>query len=182
MYIRYPHPSKIVIAGNHELTFDIQNQHRLRADYPEISLLCFEEVKSLLRNCVYLENQAFTIGGYRIYGSPCALTHGRTMAFNFNSEEIKEKWDLIPGDTDILMTHSPPYGILDVSKQGINSGCANLMRRVREVKPLVHIFGHIHESYGVAFSEGTVFINASNCIHHKPQFSPIVFDLPILQP
>ena len=73
------------------------------------------------------------------------------MAFNFNSEEIKEKWDLIPGDTDILMTHSPPYGILDVSKQGINSGCANLMRRVREVKPLVHVFGHIHEGHGIIF-------------------------------
>ena len=66
-----------------------------------------------------------------------------------NGTELEKKWKLIPDDTDILVTHGPPYKILDKTDSGEEPGCKLLANRVAVVKPKVHIFGHIHESYGV---------------------------------
>ena len=87
---------------------------------------------------------------------------------------------MIPGDTDILLTHGPPHGILDSCSDGFNAGCQDLLEKVTEIKPLIHLFGHIHEAYGVFQNESTIFINGSNCtLSYKPSNLPIVVDLPI---
>ena len=82
---------------------------------------------------------------------------------------------MIPKDTDVLITHGPPAGILDQTYEGQHVGCADLRRYVSMIKPKVHIFGHIHESYGREKKEGTVFVNASICTgSYRPINLPIV--------
>ena len=85
----------------------------------------------------------------------------------------------IPADTEILLSHGPPYGILDLTKGGVKAGCHGLLKRVSEVKPLVCQFGHIHETYGWMRQNGTLFINASTCnIFYKSDNPVWVLDLP----
>jgi len=88
------------------------------------------------------------IEGVKFYGSPWQPRFF-DWAFNLDrGEEIKKKWDLIPMDTDVLITHGPPYGILDLTHEGEKVGCEELMKAVLRVQPKIHIFGHIHEAYG----------------------------------
>lgn len=83
-------------------------------------------------------------------------------AFNRDrGEEIKKHWDLIPNDTDVLITHGPPFGILDETVYSKRTGCEELLLRVYHVQPKHHIFGHIHEDYGVLAKRETTFVNAS---------------------
>ena len=62
------------------------------------------------------------------------------------------KWDKIPDDTDILITHTPPVGYGDLCCTGVRAGCVELLNTVRlRVRPKYHIYGHIHEGYGVRY-------------------------------
>ena len=79
--------------------------------------------------------------------------------------EIKKHWDLIPTDTDILITHGPPYDIFDLTIHSKNAGCEDLLEKVQAIKPNIHVFGHIHEDYGVKDVDGITFINASVLDH-----------------
>ncbi len=75
---------------------------------------------------------------------------------------MKTKWDAIPENTDILITHGPPYGHLDIpGGSTIRVGCEMLRYRVDQIKPKIHVFGHIHGSWGHYFDGHTHFINAS---------------------
>lgn len=69
---------------------------------------------------------------------------------------------MIPEDTDILITHGPPMGILDrVERDNQNVGCELLLEKIQEIKPKINVFGHIHEGYGYISNGNTHFINAS---------------------
>jgi Icc-related predicted phosphoesterase len=68
---------------------------------------------------------------------------------------------MIPADTDVLITHGPPYGFLDSILNEQHAGCQDLLRKVLTLQPRVHVFGHIHESYGMITRSGTRFVNAS---------------------
>ncbi|MFN0049320.1 MAG: metallophosphatase domain-containing protein [Cytophagales bacterium] len=93
---------------------------------------------------VCLQNSSITINGFKIYGSP-VTPYFRGMALNRErGKEIKVMWQKIPSDTDILITHGPPFGILD---KGV--GCEELLAKVIKVKPRLHIFGHVHQGFGV---------------------------------
>jgi hypothetical protein len=100
-------------------------------------------------------------------------------AFNLprNGEEIKGKWNLIPQNTDILITHGPPFGKLDFVNRGGNVGCEELLSRVGDVKPKIHVFGHIHEGAGYVFDGTTHFFNAS-VLNDRYEFrnKPITID------
>ena len=75
---------------------------------------------------------------------------------------MQEKWNEIPNDTDILITHGPPFGHCDVTPSGnLNVGCEMLRVRVDEIKPKIHVFGHVHSGYGYKFHNDTHFINAA---------------------
>ncbi|KIJ39854.1 hypothetical protein M422DRAFT_210080 [Sphaerobolus stellatus SS14] len=136
-----------------------------------------EEAKQT--NVIYLEYASTEIqvkpGGrkWKIYGSPGSPAFGG-MAFNYprgkNAQELHAN---IPDDTDILITHGPPYSILDkVIMGGRVVGCKELFTRLAEIKPALHVFGHIHEDRGAQiydYSAGetvnnsnTVFVNAAN--------------------
>ncbi len=157
-----PHRHKIVIAGNHDFCF--QNEP--------------ETAEPLLTNCIYLRDQALTVRGINFYGSPWQPWF-YNWAFNLQrGPEIQAKWDLIPENVDILITHGPPGGILDKTYLGEAVGCADLLNAIKRLRPAYHIFGHIHESYGRFTNGHTEFINASSCsLENEPANAPIVFDI-----
>ncbi len=86
----------------------------------------------------------------RIYGSPWSMSVSNNWAFSLPcGAELKSKWSAIPTDADIVITHSPPAGILDQSLDGNECGCPLLYDEImNRVKPRLHVFGHIHEGYG----------------------------------
>lgn len=179
---------KVIIAGNHDITFDVESYesdlkkrfHSYYSRYKKSEPFTAEEVKKKLTGCIYLEDSGVEIEGYKIYGSPWSPTF-YDWGFNLpRGKAILEKWKKIPTDTDILITHGPPYKILDKTISGSYAGCEDLLNEIKNrIKPKFHIFGHIHEGYGVHEEEGTTFINASTCtLSYRPNNKPIVFTLP----
>lgn len=150
------HPYKIVIAGNHDFPF--QNT-------PDVARAC-------LQHGIYLQDSTVEIEGLKIYGSPWQPWF-LDWAFNLRrGEELRQKWDLIPNDIDILITHGPPFGILD--RVGKNSqGCEDLLQALQRVNPRYHIFGHIHEAYGQYEVNKTVFVNSSICNARYQPINPV---------
>ncbi len=163
---RLPHKHKIVIAGNHDWLFQTN---------PFLA-------RSIITNAIYLEDSSVVVGGLKFYGSPWQPTF-YDWAFNLNRGlPILEKWKMIPSDTDVLITHGPPKGILDnvIDDSRITSaGCAELRKEVfGRIKPSVHIFGHIHSSPGVYIEKETTFINATILDDsYKIQNKPIFFTI-----
>jgi len=178
-----PHPVKIVIGGNHDLTLDEEyyeanwrRWHTSKEDGAEARRLLRES-----KNIIYLADEAAEIYGYRFYGSPWQPEFCG-WAFNLDrGKECSQAWDKIPDKTDILVTHGPPLGYGDrCEPSGNRAGCLDLLAAVVDrIEPLYHIFGHIHEGYGATTNGITTFINASTCtLGYKPTHGPIVFDLP----
>eukprot|EP01017_Pseudomicrothorax_dubius_P051647 TRINITY_DN9989_c0_g1_i1.p1 TRINITY_DN9989_c0_g1~~TRINITY_DN9989_c0_g1_i1.p1 ORF type:complete len:206 (-),score=19.40 TRINITY_DN9989_c0_g1_i1:44-661(-) len=170
---------KVVISGNHEHTFEPAHYETMK------HLMEYEEdpnvAKACLKDCIYLEDSSVELFGYKIYGSPWTPAYCCSAFSAKRGEEIRSKWNKIPDDTDILMTHGPPYGIRDIAaKHGKHVGCEDLRKTVQErVKPLIHVFGHIHESYGTYYDGTTDFINAAICtIRYLPTNKPFSFTLP----
>ena len=159
----FPHKHKIFVAGNHDWLFETRPKY----------------AQSLLaENVVYLQDSAVEILGLKIYGSPWQPRFF-DWAFNLNrGSEMAEKWKLIPNEVDILITHGPPFGILDETPRGDFAGCEELRKRVEEIRPQLHVFGHIHFGYGTEEKFGVRFVNASNCDEdYLPTNPPIVVDL-----
>ncbi len=158
---RLDHRYKLVIAGNHDFCFE----RRPAA------------ARALLRHAVYLEDEAALVEGVRFYGSPWQPWF-YDWAFNLErGAEIRAKWDLIPGDTEVLITHGPPLGHGDVTARGDSAGCADLLERIRQVRPRFHLFGHIHEGYGTSSDGTTTYVNASTCdLRYRPVNPPVVLD------
>ncbi len=155
-----PHKYKIVIAGNHDWCFE--NSERAS--------------RGLLSNAIYLRDESIVIDNVHFYGAPWQ-PYFMNWAFNLKrGEELKMKWQLIPNNTDVLITHGPPAGVLDKITSGECVGCEGLAEAVARVKPIFHIFGHIHEGYGIIKSNGTTSINACiNTEKYKPENKAIVF-------
>jgi len=160
-----PHSYKIVISGNHDhICEDLK----------------LSEVKEILSNAIYLQDEVAVIHGLTFYGSPCS-PRGMTMNTAFQlprkSDQLKRKWSKIPSNVDVLITHTPPSGILDRNK-----GCEILREVVMDRKPKYHIFGHVHDSYGTIsfFHPGfrsTSFINGATLNKlYLPVNYPVVFD------
>ena len=97
------------------------------------------------------------------------------------SEELAEKWSRMPDKVDILIPHGPPHGFLGgICQSGFDAGCELLLKRIKQVRPLVHVCGHIHEAYGVYLvpKSGTIVINASSVnLMYRATNPPIVFDV-----
>lgn len=154
-----PHRHKILIAGNHDWCFEREP----------------EAARRLVGNAIYLEDEAIELDGIKFYGSPWQPWFC-DWAFNLQrGEPLRKVWAKIPEDTDVLITHGPPHGVLDRTISGEPVGCEELIGRVRAVKPKLHLFGHIHEGYGHEELDGTVFVNASTCnVRYDPVNAPIV--------
>lgn len=142
-----PVKHKIFIAGNHDFYLERTTTETING--------------TLDKNTFYLNDSGITIEGINIWGSPVQPWFN-DWAFNRQrGSDIRKHWDLIPDNTDILITHGPPFGILDKVKNGPNVGCKDLLKCVQRIKPKYHAFGHVHEEYGFKETEDTFFINAS---------------------
>jgi predicted phosphodiesterase len=183
---KYEH--KVFIAGNHDFAFENYRYPHHKGDYDWYYHLMNEENLSQ-SDVVYLEDNQCIIDSpefsrpIKFWGSPWQPEF-YNWAFNLPrlGDELKKYWDMIPDDTDVLITHGPPNEARDfVSnwRQGdVNVGCELLRHRVDQIKPLVHVFGHIHGAYGAAYIKDTLFVNASICTEqYIPSNKPIVVDL-----
>lgn len=129
----------------------------------------------------YLCDSGTEFEGLKIWGSPWTPTFCDWHFMKDRGKDIKEKWDLIPEDTDILITHGPPYGIFDKTSESIwgaseNVGCVDLRNKVLSLPKLkLHVFGHIHKQGGKVFdSTVTKFVNASIMNEdYKPVNKPV---------
>lgn len=159
---------KVVIAGNHELTF---------AD-PIMKPIVLNLLKEA--GCIYLEDSSVEIDGHLFYGSPWQPRF-YDWAFNVDrGPKIAQKWAAIPGDTEVLITHGPPYGVLDGTINDGSQGCEMLAERIAELKKLkIHIFGHLHHDGGKSVEEyGIKYANASICTDkYIPSNPPIILEL-----
>ncbi len=127
----------------------------------------------------YLQDSGTEFEGLKIWGSPWTPTFYDWHFMKERGEEIKKVWDLIPDDTDILITHGPPFGLRDRSMPGTDPcGCMDLLEAVARVRPKLHVFGHIHGGYGVEEALGTIYVNASIMDEgYKPVNKPIRIEL-----
>lgn len=158
-----PHRHKVFIAGNHDF-FPEQSPKRFQKMIPE--------------NCVYLENEAKVIEGVTFWGSPITPIFYHWAFMRRRGEAIRPVWATIPADTDVLITHGPPHGILDRNFQGEPTGCEELRPRVLDISPKLHVFGHIHEGFGHRHLQGIDFLNVSSLDHHyKPTREPVVWEI-----
>jgi len=180
----YPAKHKVVIAGNHDITFQPDYYRRAWRRFHRTPFNCTQARAALLNDpstCDYLEDKATEVMGYRIYGSPWQPKFG-DWAFNLErGAACRAVWNRIPQNIDILITHTPPYGIGDLCKSGLYAGCQDLLDAIRNsaVPPTVSVFGHVHEGYGITNDSNTLFLNPSTCtVNYAPSNPPLVFDLP----
>ena len=165
----------ICIAGNHDRSFQFDSS-----------------VKELLTNVIYLEDSTTFLRHaekiFKVYGSPWTPWFGgEYWAFNAHrGEEIKAKWDLIPDDIDILITHGPAYGQVDYvqeqSGQLHSVGCQDLLDSIKKLKNLkLHVGGHLHLCGGKQSQKlgiQTIFVNASVCDEsYAPINEPVIIEL-----
>ena len=167
--------TKIFISGNHDRIMENEPSwvSSKLMGYPTIEYLQDDGLT------LYFDgpNGDFPEDNIHIWGSPWQ-PHFMNWAFNLErGEEISKKWNLIPKNTDILITHGPPFGKLDFVNRGGNVGCEDLLSAVKRIKPKIHVFGHIHEGAGYVFDGTTHFFNAS-ILNDRYEFrnKPITFD------
>lgn len=170
------YPNIIVVAGNHDFVFEYQ----------------LPEVKNILTNAHLLQNSSIVINGRKFYGSP-HTPYFYNWAFNFpNPYGSKERahreaelcWRAIDSNTDVLITHGPPYNILDMAPDGEAVGDKHLAARLYKLPQLeLHIFGHIHASYGqvtkLIKNRLIKFVNTAICDENYDPVHPVpIIDLP----
>jgi hypothetical protein len=140
-----PHRHKVIVAGNHDGCF---------ASAPGPAL-------AQLAGAIYLQDAEVRIDSLRFWGSPWQPAY-HDWAFNLpRGAALAEKWSLIPDGVDVLVTHGPPRGFGDRGPSEGRAGCDDLLERVREVRPTLHLFGHIHQDGGLWREASTTFANVT---------------------
>lgn len=164
---------KVVIAGNHDWPF---------IRYPETAQMLLKDA-----GIIYLQDSEVVIDGVKFYGSPWTPVFFRWAFMKNRGKEIADVWKKIPEDTKVLITHGPPYGVQDITlyptgKPNTHAGCEDLTKELltHRIKPKLHVFGHIHYSYGVHDKSVlmTTFVNAATVNEdYEPIHKPIVIEL-----
>jgi Icc-related predicted phosphoesterase len=176
----------IVIPGNHDFGFET-DMGKYRQEFEQEGI-------------VVLNEQEYIYEGIKYFGSPITPFF-HAWAFNRIATDIDIHWDIIPNDTNVLITHGPPYGILDgvpqyqrtqigmdkhyrpiYSKKFLhteNVGCPSLLERIQQLKQLrFHVFGHIHPGHGQVEINGVKYVNASIMNDdYQPVNKPIVVEI-----
>ena len=159
-----PFQYKIFIAGNHDFFFEREKPAVIKAMLPE--------------GVHYLKEETIEIDGVKIWGSPYTPWFYRWAFNKKRGVDLALHWSKIPPGTDVLLTHGPPLGLLDTVLNEQHAGDRDLLKKVLEIKPRVHVFGHIHESYGTITRLGTKYINACQLNEsYELANKPVVFDM-----
>lgn len=155
---------KVFIAGNHDFFFEKSSPKEIFSIIPQ--------------DIIYLNDSGIEIEGLQIWGSPVTPWFNN-WAFNRNrGVDIRTHWEQIPGDTQVLITHGPPFRILDETVHKLHVGCKDLFNIVETIKPQYHLFGHVHEGYGLVRRNETTFINASVLdAYYSLKNNPVVFEI-----
>lgn len=149
----------ICVPGNHDKAIEMGHLRRLH-------------------NAVILIDEHYEYEGVKFFGSP--WTPPFFGAFGKSEKDVEKVYDRIYDNVDVMITHGPPKGILDMTAYGESIGSKALLKAVERVKPKLHVFGHVHYSYGKYFDLITTFYNASlagfsiSDVDKKP---PLVFEL-----
>lgn len=162
-FSRQEYANKVFIAGNHDWLFqrDPKRARKLVLKFPAVC---------------YLQDSAVEVAGLKLYGSPWSPQfYNWAFMLPRRGLELAKVWAKIPADTDVLITHCPPYGVLDIDPLGQHGGCEVLARRVDALDRLrLHVFGHFHDSHGRVNG----FVNASICNgQYEPVNAPVTLDL-----
>ncbi len=174
-----PHKFKIFIAGNHELSLEGVTREK--------SLKLIKSYTDTINNLYFLENSGVTIDGLNFYGSP-VTPYFCGWAFNVQrGKDIAAEWKKIPDNVNVLITHGPPYGILDLvedfgSNKGrdLHQGCKDLEERIKDLREVeLHCFGHLHTDGGKSEKvKGVTYVNAAICTEeYRPTNLPVVVEL-----
>jgi predicted phosphodiesterase len=162
-----PFKHKVLVAGNHDLLFE---KNKAKA------------IELLPSSIIYLQNSSVELEGLHIHGAPHQPWF-YDWAFNVNrGRDIQVYWDMIPDETNVLLTHGPPAGIGDMTPRGEAVGCANLADTIdQRLKNLMfHGFGHIHHGHGLYRRHGVIYSNGSICNErYKPVNPPQVVELEV---
>ncbi len=147
-----PHRYKLFVAGNHDVC------------------LYQAQLEGLPANMFYLYYSGVDIEGIYFYGIPLFMA-------DILSGSYEKGIARIPFQTDILITHQPPLGILDVSRN-VHWGNPNLLNQVSRIIPKYHFFGHVHNAYGIEKLNTTICVNASLINdQHKIVYNPKRFKI-----
>lgn len=161
-----PFSHRVVVAGNHDSLFESEPEAAART------------LRAGCSDVHFLQDSGIELEGLRFWGSPW---QPRFMHWAFNlerGEPLRRVWAKVPAGIHVLVTHSPPHGILDETHDGRLVGCEELRAALPRIKPRVHIFGHIHEGYGEQTAGGVHFVNASSLdAGHRGMRPAIVVDL-----
>jgi len=164
----------VFVPGNHDWLFEKDYERAVRI------------LKERASNVIVLNDSEFTVPVWnvKIWGSPVQPNFGGWAFNRARGEEVQKHWYQIPDDTDSLVTHGPPFGVLDevlYSFGDSHVGCEMLARRLEQVKPKLCIFGHIHEGYGQTKIDGINYVNASIMDEsYDPMNKPVVIDFDVL--
>ena len=167
---KLPYKKIIVIAGNHD---------NLLVKHDECPYRFFNYLDPLV---TYLCDSGTEFQGLKIWGSPHSLwfegINPDCAAFTGNESYLEKLFALIPDDIDILITHSPPHGILDKNKHGFECGSISLRNHMMRVKPKIHIFGHIHEQGSKHIDLATTKLYNASIMdaNYKPKNKPITIE------
>lgn len=153
---------KVIIGGNHDNMFQTNKYE-----------IIFEHWKSI--DSTYLCNSETEFEGLKIWGTPHSLlfdgVNPRCTAFMGTEEELKKEYDKIPEDIDILISHTPPHGILDMNKDADHCGSIALRETMMRVKPKYLICSHIHEQGGKEVD--LVMTKVINCSYVNERYQPV---------
>ena len=161
---KLPYAHKIFIAGNHDFFFEREKAATIKKMIPD--------------SVNYLKDEEIIIDGVKIWGSPYTPWFFKWAFNKRRGEPLATHWKNIPADADIILTHGPVHGILDMVINEQHAGDKDLLKVLLEIKPKVHVCGHIHESYGIVKRHGIKFINA--CVLNESYEllnKPFVFDM-----
>lgn len=168
---RQPAPVKILVGGNHDGALE---------KWPDLARAMIAEYSP---SAIYLQDSGCEIDGVKFWGSPMTPTFFDWFFNRNRGAQIKRHWDMIPDDTDVLITHGPARDILDLTMDGTREGCGDLRDAVARVRPKVHVFGHFHGAQGsvvLNHVDGSIThcFNASICSEaYKPVNAPHQFTL-----
>jgi len=162
-FAKLPHKHKILIAGNHDFYLE-KYKDRLNEIIPN-------EIYYLMDSGIRIENVNF-------WGSPYTPGDGNWAFNKSRGSQISQHWNKIPLNTDILITHGPPFGILDELDNKQQIGCEKLANQVLKLNLKYHVFGHVHNDYGIERTKTTIFINSASLDEKNRSINaPLIFML-----
>ena len=171
-----PHPVKLYCAGNHDGIYE---------RFPKEARKMVARYAPSVR---YLEEESIEVGGFKWFFSPYTPTFFDWYFMADRGSQINSKWEKIPKETQVLITHGPPYGVLDLvpsdyvnGNQDRHQGCSDLRATIdsRLSALKLHVFGHLHSQGGEMINiNGVIYVNAAICDErYKPTRQPRIISL-----